>query len=313
MSVNHNTKSATASATASTIRPASATTLDDTSATRHSTTRRRLIAGSVAAGFAGASAPVLAQAIKTDFVGIKAGESQLPTGKDSIPVYMARPETGSGPWPVIIVVSEIFGVHEYIADVCRRFAKAGFMAVAPEFFYRVGDPGSLATIAEIQSQITTQTPDAMVMADIAYALDWAEKQGGDTKRAAITGFCWGGRITWLACAQQARLKAGIAWYGRLTGERNDRFPQHPLDLADQLKAPVLGLYGSADTGIPMPQVEQMQAKLRESNNSVSRASRIRVFADAPHAFHADYRATYREGPARDGWSDALAWLAQYLR
>ncbi len=284
----------------------------DTHSHIKSHTRRRLVAGSVAAGFAQASAPVWAQAVKTDFAGIKAGESNMPAGQDSIPVYMARPDTGTGPWPVVVVVSEIFGVHEYIADVCRRFAKAGYMAVAPEFFYRIGDPGSLATIAEIQSQIVSQTADSMVMADIGHALDWAGKQGGDLRRAAITGFCWGGRITWLACAHHPQLKAGVAWYGRLTGDRNERFPRHPLDVADTLKAPVLGLYGSADTGIPMPQVEQMQRKLRESNNPVSRNSHIRVFVDAPHAFHADYRATYREGPAREGWADALAWLKQHM-
>lgn len=259
-------------------------------------------------GFALASQAVHAQAIKTDYAGMQAGEVSLPAGPDSLPAYMARPATGSN-WPVIVVVSEIFGVHEYIADVCRRFAKEGFMAIAPEFFHRTGDPSSLGTIAEIQTQIISKTPDASVLADINYALDWARQQGGDLTKASITGFCWGGRITWLACAENPRLKRGVAWYGRLTGEQSANFPRHPVDIAAQIKAPVLGLYGGADTGISLEQVKRMEAALKSAaGNAAAQASRIDVYPDAPHAFHADYRNTYREDIARDAWSKALKWL-----
>lgn len=273
--------------------------------------RRRWLQGSLASGFALASGPLVAQAIQTGFEGLIAQEIQLPTGADSIPAYTAHPASSTGPWPVVVVVSEIFGVHEYIADVCRRLAHAGYFAIAPEFFYRIGDPGSLATVADIQSQITSQTPDSSVMSDIRHSLAWACANGGNPQRCGITGFCWGGRITWLACAQAMGLQAGVAWYGRLVGERNARFPDHPMDVAGQLSTPVLGLYGGADSGIPLPQVEQMQHALAGASNPVSRKSRIRVFDQAPHAFHADYRATYREGPARDGWSALLAWFKQH--
>lgn len=274
--------------------------------------RRNWLRTSASIGLAMAAGPVAAQAIQTGFDGLQAGEVDLPTGADSVPAYTARPAKASGPLPVILVVSEIFGVHEYIADVCRRFAKAGYLAIAPEFFYRVGDPGSLATIAEIQSQIVSRTPDASVQTDIGHALDWAVANGGDEKRMGITGFCWGGRVTWLACATHPRLRAGVAWYGRLTGDRNDRFPRHPVDAVTDLKAPVLGLYGGADTGIPLGDVERMQGLLSASTNGIARQSRIRVFADAPHAFHADYRATYREGAAREAWSDALQWFSKQM-
>ncbi|QWD96298.1 dienelactone hydrolase family protein [Polynucleobacter sp. MG-6-Vaara-E2] len=260
-------------------------------------------------GFVTASDPVLAAAIETDFKGIQAGEQMIPIGGFQLPAYVSRPEKTKGNLPVIIVVSEIFGVHEYIADVTRRFAKLGYLAIAPEFFTRAGDPNTYGTIAEIQSNIVAKTPDAQVLNDLQGALVWAGKNGGDLKRVGVTGFCWGGRITWLS-ATLPQVKAGVAWYGRVIGEKTENSPRHPVDLAADLKAPVLGLYGGADTGISLESVDQMRAALAQAapKNPAAKASLIEVYPDAPHAFHADYRATYREGPAKDGWEKCIAWF-----
>jgi carboxymethylenebutenolidase len=226
-----------------------------------------------------------------------------------MPAYVSRPEKAKGNLPIVIVVSEIFGVHEYIADVTRRFAKLGYLAIAPEFFTRAGDPNAYGTVAEIQSNIVAKTPDAQVLNDLQAALVWAGKNGGDLKRVGVTGFCWGGRITWLS-ATLPQVKAGVAWYGRLIGEKTEGSPRHPVELASDLKAPVLGLYGGADTGISLESVEQMRAALAQAapKNAAAKASVIEVYPDAPHAFHADYRATYREGPAKDGWEKCIAWF-----
>ncbi|MEY2797407.1 MAG: hypothetical protein RLZZ119_888 [Pseudomonadota bacterium] len=268
-------------------------------------------AGALGIGFVAASEPVLAQAIKTDFTGIKAGEQDIPVGSFNMPAYISRPDKPSGPLPIIIVVSEIFGVHEYIADTTRRFAKLGYLAIAPEFFTRAGDPNTFGTIAEIQSNIVAKTPDAQVLADLKAAIAWAGKNGGDLKKVGVTGFCWGGRITWLS-ATLPEVKAGVAWYGRLVGDKTANNPRQPVEIAAELKAPVLGLYGSADTGIPLDTVEQMKAALaKASSNPAAKASKFEIYPDAPHAFHADYRNTYREGPAKDGWAKCLAWFKQY--
>ena len=260
-------------------------------------------------GFVAASDPVMAAAIETDFKGLKAGEQMIPIGNFQLPAYVSRPENTKGNLPIIIVVSEIFGVHEYIADVTRRFAKLGYLAIAPEFFTRAGDPNTYGTIAEIQANIVAKTPDAQVLNDLQAALVWAGKNGGDLKRVGVTGFCWGGRITWLS-ATLPQVKAGVAWYGRVIGEKTENSPRHPVDLAADLKAPVLGLYGGADTGISLESVEQMRAALAQValKNPAAKASLIEVYPDTPHAFHADYRATYREGPAKDGWEKCLAWF-----
>jgi carboxymethylenebutenolidase len=208
-------------------------------------------------------------------------------------------------------VSEIFGVHEYIADVTRRFAKLGYLAIAPEFFIRAGDPNTFGTIAEIQSNIVAKTPDTQVLGDLKAAITWAVKNGGDPKKVAVTGFCWGGRITWLS-ATMPEVKAGVAWYGRLVGDKTANNPKQPVEIAAELKAPVLGLYGSADTGIPVDTVDQMKAALaKASSNPSAKASKFEIYPEAPHAFHADYRATYREGPAKDGWAKCLAWFKQH--
>ena len=268
-------------------------------------------ASALALGFVAASEPVMAQAIKTDFAGIKAGEQDITVGSFNMPAYISRPEKASGPLPVVIVVSEIFGVHEYIADTTRRFAKLGYLAIAPEFFTRAGDPNSFGTVAEIQSNIVAKTPDPQVLGDLKAAIAWAGKNGGDLKKVAVTGFCWGGRITWLS-ATMPEVKAGVAWYGRLVGDKTANNPKQPVEIAADLKAPVLGLYGSADTGIPLDTVEQMKAALsKASSNPAAKASKFEIYLEAPHAFHADYRATYREGPAKDAWAKCLAWFKQH--
>jgi carboxymethylenebutenolidase len=282
---------------------------------KSSNTRREFIKTSVigatamGVGFVAASDPVLAAAIETDFTGLKAGEQMIPVGSFQLPAYVSRPANAKGSLPIIIVVSEIFGVHEYIADVTRRFAKLGYLAIAPEFFTRAGDPNTYGTIAEIQANIVAKTPDTQVMNDLQAALVWAGKNGGDLKRVGVTGFCWGGRTTWLA-ATLPQVRAGVAWYGRLIGEKTEGNPRHPVEIAADLKAPVLGLYGGADTGISLESVEQMRAALAQaaSKNPAAKASQIEVYPDTPHAFHADYRASYREGPAKDGWEKCVAWF-----
>ena len=260
-------------------------------------------------GFVAASDPVLAAAIETDFTGLKAGEQMIPVGSFQLPAYVSRPANAKGALPIVIVVSEIFGVHEYIADVTRRFARLGYLAIAPEFFARAGDPNTYGTIAEIQANIVAKTPDTQVINDLQAALGWAGKNGGDLKRVGVTGFCWGGRITWLS-ATLPQVRAGVAWYGRLIGEKTEGNPRHPVEIAADLKAPVLGLYGGADTGISLESVEQMRAALAQAaaKNPAAKASQIEVYPDAPHAFHADYRASYREGAAKDGWEKCIAWF-----
>jgi len=270
-----------------------------------------ITATSIGVGFVAASDPVMAAAIETDFTGIKAGEQMIPVGSFQMPAYVSRPDKAKAKLPIVIVASEIFGVHEYIADVTRRFAKLGYLAIAPEFFTRAGDPNTFGTVAEIQKNIVAQTPDSQVLNDLQAALVWAGKNGGDLKKVGVTGFCWGGRITWLS-ATLPQVRAGVAWYGRVIGEKTENSPRHPVDIAAELKAPVLGLYGGADTGISLESVEQMREALVKAapKNLAAKASRFEIYPDAPHAFHADYRATYREGPAKDGWEKCIAWLKQ---
>jgi carboxymethylenebutenolidase len=271
--------------------------------------RRSFLVTSLGAGFALAMQPVMAQTvIQTDTAGLLAGEVKVPVKDGEMVAYRATPAGKNKP-PVVLVVSEIFGVHEYIKDTCRRLAKAGYFAVAPELFARQGDPRKYTSIAELQANITSKTPDAQVMSDLDASVAWAAKQGGDSDRLAITGFCWGGRVTWLYCAHNPQVKAGVAWYGRLTGAVNDFTPRHPLNIAGELKAPVLGLYGGIDTGIPLEQVEQMEAALKEGSKA-ARLSQIEVYDQAPHAFHADYRPSYRKEDAEDGWQRMLAWFAK---
>ena len=274
--------------------------------------RRDFLTASLGAGFALAVQPALAQAdriVRTGSAGLQAGEVRIPVSDGSLVAYQARPAGGRN-WPVVLVVSEIFGVHEYIQDVCRRLAQLGYLAIAPELFTRQGDPRQFTSIPEIQAKITSRTPDAQVLADLDACVAWARAQGADEQRLAITGFCWGGRITWLYAAHNPRVRAGVAWYGRLVGTVSEATPRHPVDVAGQLHAPVLGLYGGQDAGIPLETVDTLRQQLAQGS-AAARASDIHVYPDAPHAFHADYRASYRPEAAADGWQRLLAWLQQH--
>jgi carboxymethylenebutenolidase len=250
--------------------------------------------------------PVSAQTITTGSEGLTAGEVKIPVKDGEIPAYRAMPATG-GPFPVALVVQEIFGVHEHIKDVCRRFAKLGYLAIAPEMYARQGDVSKLKTIDEIRV-VVAKVPDAQVMSDLDAAVAYASSTGkGDVDRLGITGFCWGGRIVWLYAAHSKQLKAGVAWYGRIVGDKSDLFPRHPLDVANKLKAPVLGLYAGKDTGIPLDSVEKMRVALEKAKSP----SEIFVYPDAQHGFHADYRPSYAAGPARDGWSKLTKWFKDH--
>ncbi len=272
--------------------------------TRDGWTRRQFVAASLATGFAAAVQPVSAQTmIKTDTEGLIAGEVQIPGRGASFPAYRAMPASGTRP-PVILVVQEIFGVHEHIRDVVRRFAKAGYLAVAPELFYRQGDVSKLEDIKEIIASVVSKVPDAQVMEDLDATVSWADRNGGDVGKLGITGFCWGGRITWLYAAHNPKIDAGVAWYGRLEGAKSEMNPAHPIDLVRKIDAPVLGLYGSADTGIPVESVQRMNEALTKAGKQ----STIHVYPGAPHAFHADYRPSYRREAAEDGWKRALEWF-----
>jgi carboxymethylenebutenolidase len=262
--------------------------------------RRGFVATALGVGFALAAQPVMAQtAIKTDSDGLVAGEVKI----GEVAAYRAMPAGGKS-LPTILVVSEIFGVHEYIADVCRRLAKLGYLAIAPELFARYGDPRKYTSVQDLYSAVVGKVPDKEVMADLDACAAWAKQNGGDPARLGITGFCWGGRQTWLYAAHNPGVKAGVAWYGRIDGEVNDRTTRWPLDVAAEIKGAVLGLYGGKDQGIPLDDVESMQAALAKAGGK----SQIHVYADAPHAFHADYRPTYRKEAAEDGWRRLQAWF-----
>ncbi|WP_171946425.1 dienelactone hydrolase family protein [Hyphomicrobium sp. CS1GBMeth3] len=268
--------------------------------------RREAVLTTLATGFALATQPVAAETtITTDTQGLKAGEVQIDAADRKIPAYRANPATG-GPFPVVLVVQEIFGVHEHIKDVCRRLAKAGYLAIAPEMYVRQGDVSNLKSIDEIRA-VVAKVPDAQVMSDLDAAVAYTATSNGDVARLAITGFCWGGRITWLYAAHNPKVKAGVAWYGRLVGEASALTPKHPVDVAEDLKAPVLGLYGGADQGIPLDTVATMRAACEKAGKTCE----IVAFKDAPHAFHADYRPSYRAEPAREGWSRLLDWLKRH--
>jgi len=269
--------------------------------------RRGFVVTSLAAGFALAVQPVTAETITTDTKGLDAGETKIPVKEGEIPAYYARPAEGDK-FPVVLVVQEIFGVHEHIKDICRRLAKLGYLAVAPELYARQGDVSGLTDIQEIIGKVVSKVPDAQVMSDLDAAVAWAGKTGkGDTARLAVTGFCWGGRIVWLYSAHNKQLKAGVAWYGRLVGQADPLHPKHPLELAGSLNAPVLGLYGGADMGIPNDTVEKMQAALKEHN----KPSEIVLYPDTPHGFHADYRPSYRADKAQDGWQRLQDWFKKH--
>jgi carboxymethylenebutenolidase len=261
---------------------------------------------SLAVGFALAVRPVTAETIVTPTAGLVAGEVLIPTTDGQIPAYRAMPSQG-GPFPVVLVVQEIFGVHEYIKDVCRRLAKLGYMAVAPELYARQGDVSKLSEIDEIR-KVVSKVSDAQVLEDLDAVVSWVHRsENGNIEKLGITGFCWGGRIVWLYAAHNSQLKAGVAWYGRLVGKPSDLQPRHPIDIAADLKAPVLGLYGGTDQGIPLETVEQMKTALKNAGSP----SRIILYPDTPHGFHADYRPSYRNEQPEDGWNRLQGWFKQY--
>ncbi len=271
-------------------------------------TRREMMMTTLAVGFAAATLPVHAETvITTSADGLTAGEVKIPVADGEIPAYRAMPAKGSA-FPLVLVVQEIFGVHEHIKDVCRRFAKEGYCAIAPEMYARQGDVSKLTDYREIFAQVVSKVPDAQVMSDLDAAVAWAAKtDSGDPARVAVTGFCWGGRITWLYAAHNPKLKAGVAWYGRLVGQPTELQPRYPVDVAAELKAPVLGLYGEKDQGIPLEDVEKMRSALA----AAKQPSEIVVFPEAPHGFHADYRPSFREAAAKDAWAQCLAWFRKH--
>jgi carboxymethylenebutenolidase len=269
--------------------------------------RREFVMTTLAGGFALAVQPVSAETITTDTNGLEAGEIKIETSDGTIPAYRAMPNKG-GPFAVVLVVQEIFGVHEHIKDICRRLAKQGYLAVAPELYARQGDVSKITEFQEIFSKVVSKVPDKQVMSDLDATVAWAEtSKKGDVARLGITGFCWGGRIVWLYAAHSAKLKAGVAWYGRLTGDKDELHPKHPVDVAADMKCRVLGLYGGADNGIPQNTVEAMRSALK----AAKQRSEIVVFPDAPHAFYADYRPSYRKEPAEEGWKRMLKWFEEH--
>jgi carboxymethylenebutenolidase len=264
--------------------------------------RRSFVVTSLASGFALAVSPASAQAVTTSAEGLEASEVKI----GAMPAYRAAPH-GNARLPLVLVVSEIFGVHEHIKDVCRRLARAGYMAVAPELFAREGDVSKLTDIAQVL-EVVAKVPDEQVMRDLDATADWAKKTGRvDDKRVAVTGFCWGGRVVWLYCARTPGLKAGAAWYGRISNAVNALQTTSPLDVATKLKAPVLGLYGGKDSGIPVAHVELMKKELA-AGGPPSKASEVVVYPDAGHAFNADYRPSYHKASADDAWAKMLAWF-----
>ena len=272
--------------------------------------RRTALKAALGVGYAASALPIMAQtAIKTPADGLTAGEVTIDVNGFKMPAYRAAPAGKTG-LPVVLVLSEIFGVHEYIADTARRFARAGYMAIAPELFVRQGDAQSYGEMAKLIAEVISKVPDEQVLGDLDATVKWAAANGGDAAKLGVTGFCWGGRQTWLYAAHNPAVKAGVAWYGRLVGAQSPLSPRHPVDIAARLNGPVLGLYGAADTGIPLDTVDKMKAALA-AGNAAAKASQFVVYPDAPHAFHADYRPSFRKEPAEDGWKRALAWFAQH--
>jgi carboxymethylenebutenolidase len=272
--------------------------------------RRTFVVTTLATGFALAVSPASAEAIHTDATGLVAGEIKI----GEMPAYRAQPESGTK-FPLMLVVPEIFGVHEHIKDVCRRLAKAGYMAIAPEVFARQGDVSKMTDIGAIITNVVNKTPDEQVMKDLDATIEWAKKSGKlDGDRIGITGFCWGGRIVWLYCARTGpggAPKAGAAWYGRLSNATNALQTKTAIDVGSKLHAPVLGLYGGQDAGIPIGQIEMMRREIAANPKKVG--GEIIVYPDAQHAFNADYRPSYNKAAAEDAWQKMLAFFQVGLR
>jgi carboxymethylenebutenolidase len=272
--------------------------------------RRTFIKATFGTGFAAAVLPVSAQTIHTDSEGLEAGAIGVRASDGTlVPAYHAQPK-GKTKLPVIIVIHEAFGVHEHIADVCRRFAKLGYLAIAPNLYTRQGDPSSYQSIQQLIDQVVSKVQDAQALSDIDATVAWAGQHGGDLNRLGITGFCWGGRIAWLYAEHNPRVKAAVAWYGRLTGDKTANSPSNPIDNAAELKVPVLGLYGRQDQSIPQDTIEAMKQAIANGPPS-ARGSQFVVYDDAGHAFFADYRPSYRKADAEDGWRRAIAWFKEH--
>ncbi|MFH8132767.1 dienelactone hydrolase family protein [Pantoea osteomyelitidis] len=270
-------------------------------------TEENMAQKSATGGFASAVLPTASTTIVTDSPAIQTGETSVPSQGENMPAFFAKPKEAEGPLPVVLVVQEIFGVHEHIRDICRRLALEGYLAVAPELYFREGDPNDYDDIPTLFKELVSKVPDSQVLSDLDHAANWAARNGGDIRRLGITGFCWGGRISWLYAAHNPQLSAAVAWYGRLVGDKTMKQQKHPIDVAVDLTAPVLGLYGGQDEGIPLESVEQMRQALRAANANAE----IVVYPDAGHAFNADYRPSYHAESAKDGWSRMLAWFRQY--
>jgi carboxymethylenebutenolidase len=279
----------------------------DSLTTTRDYSRRDFVRTSVGSGFAAAVMPVMATSvITTGTEGLVAGPVTVPVGSFQMPAYRAAPAGKTG-LPVVLVVSEIFGVHEHIADVARRLAKQGYLAIAPELFVRQGDAKAATDIPTLIKDVISKVPDAQVMGDLDATVAWAAAHGGDTSKLAVTGFCWGGRITWLYAAHNPKVRAGGAWYGRLVGEPSALTPKHPIDLVGAFNGPVLGLYGEKDGGIPLDTVDKMKVAMAKGNPA-ARKSEIVVFPGAQHGFHADYRPSFNKEAAEDAWKRMLAWF-----
>ena len=270
-------------------------------------TRRGFVVTGLAAGFAFAVVPVAAQTIATDADGLVVGEVKIPVTDGKIPAYRAMPASGA-PFATILVVQEIFGVHEHIKDICRRLAKLGYFAVAPALYAREGDVSTMSDIQEIIGKVVSKVPDAQVASDLDATVQWAASTGdADTSRLGITGFCWGGRQVWLYAAHNPKLKAAVAWYGPLSAATDGLHPMQPIDLAAKIDVPVLGLYGGADTGIPASDVDTMRAKLKAAGKTAD----IVVYPATPHGFNADYRTSYRPEAAKDAWNRMRDWFKSH--
>ena len=262
------------------------------------------------AGFAAAVRPVEGgTVVHTDTQGLDASVVTIGSDGFAMPAYCARP-AGAANSPVILVLSEIFGVHEHIADVARRFAKLGYLAIAPELFVRQGDAKNQPDVATLVRDVVEKVPDAQVLRDLDATLAWAAANGGDVSRLGVTGFCWGGRMTWLYAAHQSKVRAGVAWYGKLKLAPTPIKPRHPVDVAAELHAPVLGLYGLKDESIPQDTVEAMKSALA-NGSAAAKASQFVIYPDSGHAFLADYRPSYNRADAIDGWARGLAWFAAH--
>jgi carboxymethylenebutenolidase len=261
----------------------------------------------VTAGYTLAAGPVRAEAISTDTAGLDAGEAKLKVSDGEMPLYFARPANGTNP-PVVLVAMEIFGLHQYIRDVTRRLGKLGAFAVAPDYYFRKGDLTKITEMPQLLPLVNAK-PDAELIADLNATVDWAKAQGGDTGRLGIIGYCRGGRTVWVYCASNPNVKAGVAFYGPLIDPPAQKaiWPKSPTELAPQMQAPVLGLYGEADQGIPVAQVEAMQAALKAAGKTAD----FKIYPQAPHGFHADYRPSYRKDAAEDAWRQMTDWFKKY--